>query len=53
MVVVGFLMLPCGFAKERGPGVDVVCPSPLVPVKAAGENIPLFRGNIPFPEIMT
>jgi hypothetical protein len=53
MVVVGFLMLPCGFARERGPRVEVVCPSPLVPAKVAGENIPLFRGNIPFPEIMT
>lgn len=37
--VVVFGILPAGFARERGPRVDVVCPSPPALVKVQGKQV--------------
>jgi murein DD-endopeptidase len=44
--VVVFLMLPAAFARERGPRVEVVCPSPPVPVKLAEKHILVYELHI-------
>jgi len=40
------LMLPAGFARERGPRVEVVCPSAPVPVKLAGKQILVYELHV-------
>jgi hypothetical protein len=40
------LMLPAGFARERGPRVEVVCPSPPVPVKLAEKQILVYELHV-------
>jgi hypothetical protein len=45
-VVAGFLMLPCGFARERGPRVEVVSPSLPVPVKVAEQQVLVYELHV-------
>src|SRR5260370_11750190 len=40
------LMLPAGFARERGPRVEVVCPSPPVPVKLAEKQVLVYELHV-------
>ena len=40
------LMLPVGFARERGPRVEVVCPAPPVPVKLAEKQILVYELHV-------
>src|SRR5580700_134957 len=45
-LVVVSLMLPAGFARERGPRVEVVCPSPPVPVKLAEKQVLVYELHV-------
>ena len=40
------LMLPAGFARERGPRVEVVCPSPPVPAKLAEKQTLVYELHV-------
>jgi murein DD-endopeptidase len=44
--VLGLLMQPAGFARERGPRVEVVCPSPPVPVKLANKLVLVYELHV-------
>jgi hypothetical protein len=44
--VLGLLLQPVGFARERGPRVEVVCPSPPVPVKLANKQILVYELHV-------
>jgi murein DD-endopeptidase len=44
--VLVFLMLQIGFARERGPRVEVVCPSPPVPVKLAEKQVLVYELHV-------
>lgn len=41
-----FVILQAGTARERGPRVEVVCPSPPVPVKVAERNVLVYELHI-------
>jgi hypothetical protein len=41
-----FGMLQAGFARERGPRVEVVCPSPPIPVKLAERHVLVYELHI-------
>ena len=41
-----FGILQAGTARERGPRVEVVCPSPPVPVKVAERNVLVYELHI-------
>jgi len=41
-----FGMLQAGTARERGPRVEVVCPSPPIPVKVAERNVLVYELHI-------
>jgi hypothetical protein len=45
-LVVVSLMLPAGFARERGPRVEVVCLSPPVPVKLAEKQVLVYELHV-------
>jgi murein DD-endopeptidase len=45
-LVVVCLMLTAGFARERGPRVEVVCPSPPVPVKLAEKQVLVYELHV-------
>ncbi len=44
--VLVLLMLSAGFARERGPRVEVVCPSPPVPVKLAAKQVLVYELHV-------
>jgi len=41
--LLAFLLLQAGFARERGPRVEVVCPSAPVPVKLAEQQVLVYE----------
>jgi len=41
-----FGMLQAGLARERGPRVELVCPSPPIPVKLAERNVLVYELHI-------
>jgi hypothetical protein len=46
MFVVVFLMLTPGFARERGPRIEVFCPSPPRPVKLAEKQVLVYELHV-------
>jgi murein DD-endopeptidase len=44
--VLVFLVPQVGFARDRGPRVDVVCPSPPVPVKLAEKQVLVYELHV-------
>jgi len=38
-----FGMLQAGFARERGPRIEVICPSPPIPVKLAEQHVLVYE----------
>lgn len=41
-----FGMLQAGFARERGPRIEVICPSPPIPVKLAERHVLVYELHI-------
>jgi hypothetical protein len=40
---IALVLLPAGFARERGPRVEVVCPSPPIPVTIGKNNVLVYE----------
>jgi murein DD-endopeptidase len=45
-LLIGFGLLPPGLARERGPRVEVVCPSPPVPVRIDNQRVLVYELHV-------
>jgi hypothetical protein len=45
-LVLIFAILQAGFARERGPRVEVVCPAPPIPVKVDDKEVLVYELHV-------